>query len=71
VSGCVATNHKSGISTYVVGDIIYFRGERLPPAPRRSNKQTVFVGDTICINGHEWKNGKWKKTLRALWHMMF
>lgn len=60
-----------GISTYAIGNVVYFRGEKLPPAPLRSGRHIVFIGDTVFVNGYEWKNNKWQRTLRALWHLIF
>jgi hypothetical protein len=32
----------------------------------------VFAdGDRFYINGYEYKNGEWKRTLKALWHLLF
>lgn len=32
---------------------------------------TTIVDGKIFINGYEYKNGKWKRTLRALYHHIF
>ena len=39
----------------------------------RKKHCSVFVdGDNrFYINGYEYKNGEWKKTLKALWYLLF
>lgn len=32
---------------------------------------TTIVDGKIFINGYEYKNGEWKRTLRALYHHIF
>lgn len=62
---------------YVCGDTIgqtdtngvCINGQFYPyPSQKRMNKlHTVVVNDdAIYIDGHEWKNGAWKRTLRAV-----
>lgn len=47
-------------------------GKILPPLPKRySSVNLTTINDEIFINGYEWKNGYWKRTLRALWHWFF
>ena len=44
----------------------------LPPLPKKySSVNLTTINDRIFINGYEWKNGKWKRTLRALWYWFF
>ena len=45
-------------------------GKKLPPCPAK-NTSTTIINRKVYIGGYEWKNGKWKRTLRALWHLMF
>lgn len=33
-------------------------------------KCKIFVGDHICVNGREYKYGKWRITPRALWEYL-
>ncbi len=62
---------------YVCGDAIGWtdingvciNGQFYPyPSQKRSDKlHTVVVNDgAVYIDGHEWKNGVWKRTLRAV-----
>jgi hypothetical protein len=45
-------------------------GKRLPPCPAKHNNTTV-INRKVYIGGYEFKNGKWKRTLKALWHNLF
>lgn len=58
--------------TYINGDLIYVNGKRLPSPPNQSKGRNITViGNHVFVNGYEYKNGKWKRTLRALWHSLF
>ena len=50
--------------------LIIVNGIRLPPPPTKGWNVTNINGK-VYIDGYEFKNGKWKKTLRAWWHMWF
>ena len=54
----------------VCGGTVMIDGERLPPCPVK-NTSTTIINRKVCIGGYEWKNGKWRRTWRALWHLMF
>lgn len=54
------------------GKEIYINGEKLPPLPKKRNRNNITQDGThLCVNGYEWKNGKWCRTLRALWNYWF
>lgn len=56
----------------VIGNRVWVKGKELPPAPIKGNNYTSSViGNKVYINGYEFKRGKWRRTLRALWHMWF
>ena len=66
--------------TYVVSnkDGIYLNGKNLPPLPNQSknngftiSNNTTIIDNHIFVNGYEYKNGEWKRTFRALWHLIF
>ena len=66
------TNYTHVGDTIVIGNRVTINGEKLPPAPKRKGGCNVTtIGRRVFINGYEWKNGQWKKTLRALWHLWF
>ena len=54
----------------IVGKQIIVNGIKLPPPPTNCDNITTINGK-VYIDGYEFKNGKWKKTLRAWWHLWF
>ena len=54
----------------VIGNKVTINGVELPPVPSKGRNSTVINGK-VYIDGYEFKNGKWKRTLRALWHLWF
>ena len=42
----------------------------LPPATKEGRNISIINGK-VFVDGYEWKNGKWQKTLRALYHKYF
>lgn len=52
---------------------LIINGKELPPLPKEEkgfSNCTVVNGD-VYVNGYEWKDGKWQKTLKAFWHLIF
>ena len=66
---------NSGIYTIGNKNLIYLNGKRLPPIPESKNKNyirnQVVIGNRVFVNGYEYKNGEWKKTLRAFCYSLF
>ena len=56
--------------TVVTEAKVIINGKELPPCPAKGNNITVING-RVYINGYEFIRGKWRKTLRALWHKFF
>lgn len=54
----------------VKGNQVWINGNALPPAPCPGYNSTV-IDDKVFLDGYEYKNGKWKRTLRAIWHLWF
>ena len=54
----------------VCGNQVTINGVKLPPVPSKGYSSTVIDGK-VYIDGYEFKNGKWKRTPRALWHLLF
>lgn len=54
----------------VCGNKVTINGVELPPVPSKGHNSTVIDGK-VYIDGYEFKNGKWRKTLKALWHLWF
>lgn len=56
----------------VINDEIYYKGNLLPDLPKKSSSSNVtIINDKLYINGYEWKNNQWKRTLKAIWHYWF
>jgi len=59
-------------STILTSEKIIVNGVELPPLPNGAGFTNCSVVDNrVFVNGYELRNGKWKKTLRALWHKLF
>lgn len=63
-------NCKIGEQSVVIGSNVLINGVEIPPCPVNSNNYTIINGK-VFVGGYEWKNGRWKKTLRALYHKLF
>lgn len=60
------------MQTKIIGRDVYIDGEKLPPVPSKSDSARVTVlGEKVYINGFAYKNGRWKRTLAAIWHYLF
>lgn len=57
-------------ATIVIGNKVIINNEELPPCPSSGHNVTTINGK-VYIDGYEFKNGKWQKTLRALYHKYF
>lgn len=56
--------------TVVANNEIYICGQKIPNPPCEINNTTI-INDRVYVNGYEYKNGVWKKTLAAWWHKYF
>lgn len=56
--------------TIVKGNQVWIDGKFLPLAPCKGNNSTVIDGK-VYLDGYEFKKGKWRRTLKALWHLWF
>jgi len=45
-------------------------GKEIPKQPVESNNVTM-INENVFVDGYEYKDGKWKKTFRALFHKYF
>lgn len=54
----------------VKGNQICINGNLLPPAPCEG-KNTTIINNRVYIDGYEFKNGKWRRTLKAIFHLWF
>lgn len=65
---CVNNN----IYVNVDGDEIRINDKRVPDLPHKSSSINITtINNRVFVNGYEYKNGKWKRTLAALWHLFF
>lgn len=60
----------NGNTLYVDGRNVLLNGKPLPVLPRPAKSITQIDGK-VFIDGYEYRYGKWRRTLRALWHLMF
>ena len=60
----------SDSNVIVVGDEVTIKGVKVPPCPSKGHNLTI-INDKVYLNGYEFINGKWRKTLKALWHKWF
>ena len=54
----------------VIGSEVTINGIKMPPCPAKGHNSTI-INNKVYLNGYELVNGKWKKTLIALWHKWF
>lgn len=57
-------------SCIICREYVQINGVVLPPAPGKGSNVTT-INNKVYINGYEYKNGKWRRTLKALWHLWF
>lgn len=62
------TTLNSGV--VVIGNEVTINGVKMPPCPTKGYNSTI-VNNKVYLNGYELVNGKWKKTLKALWYKWF
>lgn len=54
----------------IIGNEVTVNGVKMPPCPAKGYNSTI-INDKVYLNGYELVDGKWKKTLRSLWHKWF
>lgn len=69
-------NYQNNGKVEVIDNQVFVDGKQLPPLPKNVKGNSISSIQTeinykIFIDGYEFKNGKWKKTLKALWHKYF
>lgn len=69
----VAVNKEDAImNVNIIGNKVFANGSPLPPIPgAKSSINLSQVGNRLYVNGYEYRNGRWKRTLRAILHAMF
>lgn len=71
-SGNVIKNSviSSNSGTVVIGNEVIINGVKMPPCPAPGHNSTI-IDNKVYLNGYELVDGKWKRTLSALWHKWF
>lgn len=64
------SNYINNGSVIVNGRKVYKSGKELTDAPTSGKSVTVINGD-VFIDGYEFVRGKWRRTLRAIFHLFF
>lgn len=60
------------MSVVQIQGTVVIDGIELPPCPSKSKwTNSAIINNKVYMNGYEFKNGEWKRTLKALWHLMF
>lgn len=69
----VAVNQEGAfMSVKIIGNKVFVNGSPLPPVPSaKSSVNLSQVGNRLYVNGYEYRNGRWKRTLRAILHALF
>jgi hypothetical protein len=62
IKNCQISGSRNG--KMVVG------GKEIPKPPVEMNNVTM-INDKVFVGGYEYKDGEWKRTLRALLHKYF
>ena len=63
---------QNGKEIIIDNNNLYYQGEKYPlPKICKSGSRVTMINDKVFINGYEFKDGKFKKTLRALFHKYF
>lgn len=69
----MTNNYVISNNCLITSTKIIINGEQVPPVPGKNgnyNNITTINGN-VYIDGYEFKNGRWKKTLKGLWHKWF
>ena len=52
-------------------DRIVVNGVEIQNPPKFKANSVTIVDSRLFVGGYEYINGKWKRTLKALWHKWF
>lgn len=61
-------NIQMGNGVIISDNKVIINGVESPTPPTKGNNTTI-IDNNVFIDGYEFKDGKWKKTLKALWHL--
>lgn len=60
-----------GKNVIISGNKVWINGKELPPVPVESPHSITQIDNKVYIDGFEFKNGKWRRTIKAIWHLWF
>ena len=58
---------SSNSGVIVIGNEVIIDGIKMPPCPGKGYSSTI-INNKVYLNGYELIDGRWKRTLRALWY---
>jgi len=59
-------------NTIISNNKIVVNGVEIPPVPNgKIYNSTTIIDNKVYINGYELKNGKWRRTIKALFYYIF
>lgn len=68
----VVNQEGAFMNVNIIGNKVFVNGSPLPPVPgTKSSVSLSQVGNRLYVNGYEYRNGRWKRTLRAILHALF
>lgn len=69
----VAVNQEGAfMNVNIIGNKVFVNGSLLSPVPGANSSVSLSqVGNRLYVNGYEYRNGRWKRTLRAILHALF
>lgn len=62
---------RNNENVIIVGNKGVFINGKEYPLPDGKSTNSTIIDNHVFVNGYELKNGKWKKTLRAIFHKYF
>ena len=62
---------RNNENVIIVGNKGVFINGKEYPLPDGESTNSTIIDNHVFVNGYELKNGKWKKTLRAIFHKYF
>ena len=60
---------QSGKNVIISGNKVWINGKELPPVPVKSPHSITQIDNKVYIDGFESKKGKWRRTIKAIWHL--
>lgn len=64
-------NNIIGQGVVVANRTVTINGVKYPFLPNMKGTNVSNVNNKVYIDGYELKNGKWRRTFKALFHMLF